>query len=123
MEHLLYPGDGIAATDIRLIDWDNWRIGRAATDLAYMMTVHWYPERRARLEAPLLERYHAGLCARGITDYSLGRLWEDYRLAVIGHLAIPIWQQTLGLPPAIWWSHLHRIIAAFEDLDCATLLA
>jgi len=37
----------------------------------YMMAVHWYPERRARLEAPLLERYHAGLCARGVTDYSL----------------------------------------------------
>ncbi len=121
--NLLYPGDGIATTDIRLIDWDYWRIGRAATDLAYMMAVHWYPERRARLEAPLLERYRAGLCARGVTDYSLERLWEDYRLAVIGHLAIPIWQQTLGLPPAIWWSHLHRIIAAFEDLDCVTLLA
>jgi len=121
--NLLYPRDGVTDADIRLIDWDNWRIGRAAADLAYMMAVHWYPERRARLEAPLLERYHAGLCARGVTDYSLERLWEDYRLAVIGHLAIPIWQQTLGLPPAIWWSHLHRIIAAFEDLDCATLLA
>jgi len=101
----------------------DWRIGRAAADLPYMMAVHWYPERRARLEARLLERYHAGLCAHGVTGYSLERLWEDYRLSVIGHLAIPIWQQTLGLPPAIWWSHLHRIIAAFEDLDCATLLA
>jgi hypothetical protein len=75
------------------------------------------------LEARLLERYHAGLCTHGVTDYSLERLWEDYRLSVIDHLAIAIWQQTLGLPPAIWWSHLHRIIAAFEDLDCATLLA
>jgi hypothetical protein len=81
-----------------------------------MMAVHWYPERRARLEARLL-------CTDGVTDYSLERLWEDYRLSVIGHLAIPIWQQTPGLPPAIWWSHLHRIIAAFEDLDCATFLA
>jgi len=49
---------------------------------------------------------HAGLRAHGVTDYSLERLWEDYRLSVIGH----------------WWSHLHRVIAAFEDLDCAALL-
>jgi thiamine kinase-like enzyme len=120
--NLLYPCDGAATAGIRLIDWDTWRIGRAAADLAYMMAVHWYPERRARLEAPLLERYHAGIRAHGVTDYSLERLWEDYRLSVIGHLAIPVWQQTLGIPAAVWWSHLHRIIAAFEDLDCAALL-
>jgi len=120
--NLLYPRDGATAASIRLIDWDNWRIGRAAADLAYMMAMHWYPERRARLEARLLARYHAGLRAHGVTDYSLERLWEDYRLSVVGHLAIPVWQQTLGLPGAIWWSHLHRIVAAFEDLDCATLL-
>ena len=125
MWNLLYPRDSSPDAAIRLIDWDNWRVGRAATDLAYMMALHWYPERRARLEGPLLERYHAGLCAHGVSDYSLERLWEDYRLSVIGHLAILIWQQTLALPPppAAWWSHLHRILAAFEDLDCAALLA
>jgi Ecdysteroid kinase-like family len=119
--NLLHPKDA-AAGGIRLIDWDSWRIGRAAADLAYMMAVHWYPERRARLEAPLLERYHAGLSARGVTGYSLEHLWEDYRLSVIGHLTIPVWQQTLGLPAAVWWSHLNRVVAAFEDLDCASLL-
>jgi thiamine kinase-like enzyme len=119
--NLLYPKDA-AAGGIRLIDWDNWRIGRAAADRAYMMAVHWDPERRARLEALFLDRYHAGLCARGVTGYSLERLWEDYRLSVIGHLSIPVWQQTLGIPAAIWWSHLHRVVAAFEDLDCAFLL-
>ncbi len=120
--NLLYPRDG-AAAGIRLIDWDGWRIGRGSADLAYMMAVHWYPERRARLEAPLLERYHAGLCAHGVTGYSLDRLWEDYRLSVIGHLSTPVWQQTLGFTPVIWWSHLNRIVGAFEDLDCAALLA
>ena len=119
--NLLYPRDGAAG--IYLIDWDAWRIGRSAFDLAYMMAVHWYPERRARLEAPLIERYHAGLLAHGVTDYGLDQLREDYRLAVIGHLATPVWFQSLGLPPAIWWPHLHCILAAFEDLDCAALLS
>ena len=121
--NLLYPREGVSAARIFLIDWDTWRIGRAAADLAYMMAVHWYPERRARLEARFLERYHTGLCAHGVTGYSLERLWEDYRLSVIGQLAIPVWQQTVGIPPWVWWPHLHRIIAAFEDLDCAAYLA
>lgn len=120
--NLLYPRDG-AASGIRLIDWDGWRVGRGANDLAYMMALHWYPERRGRLEAALLERYHAGLCAHGVTGYGLDRLWEDYRLCVLGQLATPVWQHTYGLHPSIWWPHLHRILAAFDDLDCAALLS
>jgi hypothetical protein len=120
--NLLSPRDG-AASGIRLIDWDAWRIGRGAADLAYMMAVHWYPERRARLEARLIERYHAGLLAHGVTAYSLERLWEDYRLSVIGLLSTPVWQQSYGLHPGIWWPHLHRVLAAFEDLGCAALLS
>jgi hypothetical protein len=120
--NLLYPRDG-AGSGIRLIDWDGWRIGRGAADLAYMMAVHWYPERRARLEARLIERYHAGLLAHGVTAYSLERLWEDYRLSVIGLLSTPVWQQSYGLHPSIWWPHLHRVLAAFEDLGCAALLS
>jgi hypothetical protein len=120
--NLLYPRDG-DASGIRLIDWDAWRVGRGAADLAYMMAVHWYPERRAELEARLIERYHASLLAHGVTGYGLDCLWEDYRLAVIGHLAIPVWQQSVGLHPSVWWAHLHRTLAAFKDLDCAAFLS
>lgn len=122
MWNLLYPRDG-AATGIRLIDWDGWRVGRGVADLAYMVAVHWFPERRARLEGGLLERYHAGLLAHGVTGYGLERLWQDYRLSVIGHLSIPVWQQSFGLPAGVWWPHLHRILAAFEDLGCAAFLS
>jgi hypothetical protein len=120
--NLLYPHDG-AASGIRLIDWDGWRVGRGASDLAYMMALHWYPERRMRLEAPLIKRYHAGLLAHGVLGYGLDRLWEDYRLSVFGQLLTPVWQQTHGLHPSIWWPHLHRVLAAFDDLSCATLLS
>jgi aminoglycoside phosphotransferase (APT) family kinase protein len=36
--------------DVRLFDWDGWRLGLAAEDLAYMMAVHWYPDRRRLME-------------------------------------------------------------------------
>jgi hypothetical protein len=120
--NLLYPRDGVGS-GIRLIDWASWRVGRSISDLSYMMAVHWYPERRARLEAPLLERYHAALCASGVKGYDRDQLWTDYRRAVLGALMIPVWQQSYGLHPSIWWPHLNRLLAAVEDLDCAALLA
>jgi hypothetical protein len=45
-----FPRDG--GDDVRFLDWDCWHIGAGSTDLAYMMAVHWYPDRRARLERP-----------------------------------------------------------------------
>jgi hypothetical protein len=56
----LYPREP-ASTEVRLIDWSHWRIDVATDDLAYMMAIHWYPERRRRLERALLDRYHAAL--------------------------------------------------------------
>ena len=44
------PRDG--GDDVRFLDWDSWHIGAGSTDLAYMMAVHWYPDRRARLGRP-----------------------------------------------------------------------
>ena len=46
--NVFLPRDG--GDDLRLFDWDGWRIGVAAGDLAYMMALHWYPDRRRRLE-------------------------------------------------------------------------
>ena len=107
---------------MRLIDWASWRIGIATRDLAYMMALHWYPERRVRLERPLLHRYHERLVAHGVRDYSQDALIEDYRLAALLQLTTPVWQATLDLPAAVWWSHLERSMLAFEDLGCAELL-
>src|SRR5262245_18640810 len=120
--NVLYPRH-TGAGGVRLIDWSSWRVGHGVADMAYMMAVHWYPERRARLEALLLDRYHGGLCAGGVKNYSRDQLQLDYRWAVIGALLIPVWQQTLGIPPAVWWSHLHRLLAAVDDLDCRALLS
>src|SRR5262249_42116839 len=42
--NVFLPRDG--GGDLRLFDWDGWRVGLATSDLAYMMSTHWYPERR-----------------------------------------------------------------------------
>jgi hypothetical protein len=119
--NLLYPREP-SSGDVQLIDWSAWRIDTATDDLAYMMAVHWFPERRRRLERPLLDRYHAALVAHGVGGYGREALGEDYRLSVLWQLATPVWQAEHKLPPVIWWSHLERILLAVDDLGCRELL-
>jgi hypothetical protein len=116
----LHPG--APGATLRIIDWDAWRLGSGVRDLAYMMALHWYPERRCRLERPLLRRYLDTLEAHGVGGYPWDTLLDHYRLAALWQLIIPMWQATSQLPPAIWWSHLERGMLAFEDLGCEALL-
>jgi hypothetical protein len=51
--------------DVRIFDWDCWRVDVAADDLAYMLALHWYPDRRRRMEQPLLDCYHSALLKSG----------------------------------------------------------
>lgn len=116
----LLPNDG--SDDVRLFDWDAWHIGPASDDLAYMMAMHWYPDRRAMLERSLLDRYHATLLAAGVTGYSRDDLDADYRLSVLTLLRRPVWQAVNGIPPVIWWNNLERLMMAVDDLGCRELL-
>lgn len=114
------PRDG--GDDVRLFDWDGWHIHIASNDLAYMMALHWYPDRRQRLEHALLDRYHAVLLAHGVHGYDRQALQEDYRLSVLWQIMTPVWQAAHNIPPLIWWNHLQRILLAVDDLDCQELL-
>jgi hypothetical protein len=114
------PRDG--GDDVRLFDWDAWRIGVPSNDLAYMMATHWYPDRRRRMERPLLDHYHVALVAHGVRGYDRRALDDDYRLSVLWQILTPLWQAAIDLPPMIWWSHLERIMLAVDDLGCRDLL-
>src|SRR5262249_15117216 len=109
--------------DLRMFDWDCWRVDVATDDLAYMMAMHWYPDRRRRVERPLLDAYHAELLAHGVTRYDRRALDDDYRLSVLWQIATPVWQANYNIPPVIWWNNLERIFLAVEDLGCRELLA
>jgi hypothetical protein len=108
--------------DVRLFDWDCWRIGTGTDDLAYMMALHWYPEHRRRHEPHLLDLYHAELMANGVTGYSRQALDADYRLSVLRQAATPVYQAAYDIPAWIWWFHLERIFMAIDDLGCRELL-
>jgi thiamine kinase-like enzyme len=119
--NFLYPIDEAKDT-LRILDWKSWDVGPVTDDLAYMMALFWFPERRARLERPLLVYYHSLLLGCGVQNYTWDALWHDYRLSVIRYVLHPIWQWSTDHPIDIWWHHLERIMLAFIDLDCAELL-
>jgi len=108
--------------DVRLFDWDSWRVAVASDDLAYMMALHWFPDHRRRHESTLLDCYHAELLANGVTGYDRQALDDDYRLSVLWQIATPVWQAANNIPSGIWWHHLERIFMAIDDLGCRDLL-
>lgn len=118
--NFLLPRNG--GDDVRIFDWDTWRLGLASSDLAYMMAMHWYPDRRRRMERPLLDHYHANLVAQGVRGYDRHALSDDYRLSVLLLIMIPVLQAGIKIPPAVWWGHLERIMLAVDDLGCRELL-
>jgi len=117
----LYPHDP-SVESVRLVDWQTWHVDLGPKDLAHMMALFWFPERRRRLERPLLRRYHECLAANGVAGYSWDECWADYRLCVLRKLFHPAWQWDTGHHPNIWWNHLERVFTAFDDLHCAELL-
>jgi hypothetical protein len=115
------PWNGIGEA-ARWFDWDGWRIRVPTNDLAYMMAVHWYPERRQRLERTLLDHYHAVLLENGVRSYSRIDMQEDYRLSVLWQTITSVFMAGLKLPPVIWWNNFQRVMAAVDDLGCRELL-
>ena len=109
--------------DARLFDWDAWRLDVASRDLAYMIAIHWYPDRRKEMERSLLDEYHDTLVAHGVQSYDRHALDADYRLSVLWQITTPVWQAVNNIPPVIWWNNLERIMLAVDDLDCRSLLS
>jgi len=120
--NFLYPHDPNHDT-VRMLDWKSWSIDIGADDLAHMMAIFWFPERRLRLEQELLKRYYKRLVEYGVTGYDWPACWHDYRLSVARYLFYPMWQWSNGASADIWWNHLERVMLAFQDLGCAELLA
>jgi thiamine kinase-like enzyme len=114
------PRDG---GGVRLIDWESWSVDTATDDLAYMMAMLWYPDRRRRIEPLLLDRYHAELVAQGVTGYDRRMLDDDYRLSALWLIMRPVMQAAFNIPSRVWWNNLERIMLAVDDLRCRDLLA
>ncbi|HMF54985.1 MAG TPA: aminoglycoside phosphotransferase family protein [Pyrinomonadaceae bacterium] len=119
--NFLYPRESQNGR-VYLFDWQTWHVHIGPRDLAYMITLFWYPERRARMEQTLLKRYHQGLLSNGVSNYTWDDCWKDYRWSAIRNLFIPVTQWSRGIAVWLWWSQLEKALLAFEDLNCMELI-
>ena len=104
-----------------IIDWQLWRVGRGAFDLAYMIALHGEADHRAEVEGEALMFYAAELAKHGV-HYRWPDLRRDYALGAALDLLYPVRLCALGVPEAVWAPHLRRGFAAFDDLGCASVL-
>lgn len=119
--NLLYPRD--RDTDrVRLFDWHLWHVDLGARDLAFMVALGGYSERRAAIEQSLIRHYHRSLIAHGVRNYTWDDCWTDYRWSAIRNLNIPVIQWLQGKSVDEWLGNLERAMVAYDDLGCSELL-
>jgi len=107
--------------DVYLIDWNRWTADVGARDLAFLL-LRSSPDRRRRIEEPLLRRYHARLEALGVRGYGWDDLWSDYRRCWVRNLTIPVMRQARGRSDESWRELLNHAVVAVVDLDGDDLL-
>jgi hypothetical protein len=111
-----------ARDPVYLVDWQQWGASAGPHDVAYMIALFWYPERRKRMEWDLVRRYHARLLEQGVTGYAWDACWWDYRLFVIRSLLVPFWAWAFSFWGYHRWSQMEKAMLAFQDLNCGELL-
>jgi hypothetical protein len=75
---------------VTIIDWQLSVRSMGALDVSYFLAESLETDDRRAHEHALLERYHAGLVAGGVTGYSFDALYDDYRMALFAQLSIPV---------------------------------
>ena len=66
-------------------------------DVGYFLGESLSIEDRRAHERDLLERYHDGLVAGGVTGYSFDDLYDDYRMSLVTQLTIPVIGSSMDL--------------------------
>jgi hypothetical protein len=77
------------APPLAVVDWQTVSEGLGTADIAYLIAGSYPPERRAVVEADLVEEYRQRLEAAGI-DYDKDQCWRDYRWSTLHGVVIGV---------------------------------
>ncbi|MCB0036122.1 MAG: aminoglycoside phosphotransferase family protein [Anaerolineales bacterium] len=109
---------------VYLIDWQQWGVHVGLHDVAYLIALFWYPERRTQMEQSAVQGYHDRLGEYGVVGFDWQTCWDDYRLQVIENLLVPFWAWIFQ--GEHWgfhrWHQLEKAMMAFQDLKCVEFL-
>jgi Ecdysteroid kinase-like family len=111
---------------VTVIDWQLTVRSTGSQDVSYFLAESLSPDDRRAHERPLLERYHAGLVAGGVTGYSFDDLWQDYRIGLVGQLTIPVIGSSMDpgndRGRRLMDAMVERVLIAIDDHDAGHLL-
>jgi hypothetical protein len=82
VDNLLFKRDA-ARNKVTILDWQLATRGRAAFDVAYLLSQSMTVETRRRHEMTIVRRWHDSLIRHGVTGYSLEDAVDDYRLSAL----------------------------------------
>jgi hypothetical protein len=121
LTNILTPND--QSGQVYLVDFDSASGNFAAFDLVYLLATFWRRSQRLEngREQALLVAYHRALTDFGVRNYSYDNLLIDYRLMLSYMLFDPVADLVRGSPRSYWWPKLNRLMAAYQDWDCAKL--
>ena len=108
--------------ETRIIDWQLWHIDQGPRDLAFLIALGGFAERRPELEAHLIDTYYKTLIECGVRNYSRVDFWQDYRRSAIRNLNIPVIFWSQGKHPTTWQGALERAFQSYNELKCCELL-
>ncbi len=90
LDNVLFEADRVC-----LLDWQLAVRHRGTFDLAYFLGQNVTPEFRRTHQERLLRRYHDALTGLGVTGYSFEHCYDDYRGAMVMHVASALQLATL----------------------------
>jgi hypothetical protein len=118
--------DNPDGSPVTVIDWQLSVRSMGPLDVSYFMAESMAPDDRRAHERPLLERYHAGLVAGGVTDYSFDELYDDYRTALVTQLTIPVIAQSMDpgndRGRKLMDAMVERVFVAIDDHDAGRFM-
>jgi hypothetical protein len=79
----LFFGQRDGDAPVVIVDWQGTLRGKGAHDLAYFLSQSMPVADRRANERDLVARWHAGLTAGGVPDYSADQAWQDYQRAAL----------------------------------------
>jgi thiamine kinase-like enzyme len=123
LANFLCPNAGISEP-VCLIDWQSPETFLAASDLANLLVTFLTSDQRKQIgEEQLLRRYYAAFSVARPGSYGLQDLLNDYRLAIIDWLLLPLQDRRDGSRKEYWWWKMQCLLDAFRDWRCEELLA
>jgi hypothetical protein len=122
-ENLFLSADG----GILMIDFQTVAQEAGVVDLAYLISQSVPTRTRQGNDETLIRRYHDGLLAAGVGDYSFEQAWRQYRLAVAYNLILPgvafmTFDSVDDRGRRLLIEMLRRSSAAINELGCRALI-